>query len=318
MKQKAGRVVVALGGNAITQADETGTFEGQLRNVKTTCDQILKIIEKGYEVVITHGNGPQAGSLLIQQEEAARLVPPQPLDVVVAMTQGQIGYMFQQTLQNSLVERGVKKQVATVVTQVIVDRDDPDFSDPSKPVGPFYDERTAERLVKEKGYIIKRVRPTGEKSFRRVVPSPDPKEIVEAHLIRRLVEEGFIVIASGGGAVPVVSHNKGLEGIEAVVDKDLAGQRLATAVGADTFLILTDIDSVKLDFGEKTEREVRKMTVDEAETYMNEGHFLEGSMKPKVLACIRFLKKGGKRAAIGSLERGLEALLGEVGTAITQ
>jgi len=318
MKQKGGRVVVALGGNAITQADERGTFEGQLRNVKTTCDQILKIIEKGYEVVVTHGNGPQAGSLLIQQEEAARLVPPQPLDVVVAMTQGQIGYMFQQTLQNSLVERGMKKQVATVVTQVIVDRDDPDFSDPSKPVGPFYDERTAERLVKEKGYIIKRVRPTGEKSFRRVVPSPDPKEIVEAHLIRRLVEEGFIVIASGGGAIPVVSHNKGLEGIEAVVDKDLAGQRLATAVGADTFLILTDIDSVKLDFGEKTERGVRRMTVDEAETYMNEGHFLEGSMKPKVLACIRFLKKGGKRAAIGSLERGLEALLGEVGTAITQ
>ncbi|MFQ5951360.1 MAG: carbamate kinase [Candidatus Geothermarchaeales archaeon] len=317
MKQNAGRVVVALGGNAIKEADERGTVEEQLRNVKTTCDQIVKIIEQGYEAVITHGNGPQAGNLLIQQEEAVSLVPSQPLDVVVAMTQGQIGYMFQQTLRNTLGERGVKKQVVTVVTQVLVDRDDPDFSDPSKPVGPFYDEPTAERLAKEKGYVIKKVRPTGERSFRRVVPSPDPKEMVEAHVIRRLVDEGLIVIASGGGAVPIVSVDEGLRGIEAVVDKDLAGQHLATAVEADTLLILTDIDSVKLDFGKATEREVRRMTVEEAERYLNEGHFLEGSMKPKVLACIRFLKSGGRRAVIGSLDRGLEALRGEVGTLIT-
>jgi carbamate kinase len=277
----------------------------------------LKIIDEGHEVVITHGNGPQAGSLMIQQEEASHLVPPQPLDVIVAMTQGQIGYMFQQSLRNLLMKHGSRKQVATIATRVVVDRDDPDFSDPSKPVGPFYDEETVERLRREKGYVIKEVRPTGDRRFRRVVPSPDPKRIVEAEMIRNLVRDGFVVVACGGGGIPVVSSDDGLEGIEAVVDKDLAGQRLATAVRADIFLILTDIDTVRLDFGKVEESPIDRMSIAEAEVFMREGHFLEGSMKPKILSCIRFLNEGGERALISSLDQGLKALRGQAGTEIT-
>jgi len=311
------RVLVALGGNAIKKPDEIGTYEAQLRTVRQTAEQLAEMVARGYELVITHGNGPQVGDLLIQQEEGVRRgVPPQPLDVLNAMTQGQIGYMLQQSLQNALRARGIKKPVVTVVTQVLVRPDDPDFRDPSKPVGPFYTREEAERLAQEKGYAIKRVRPGHERAYRRVVPSPDPLAIVEGSAIKAMVDMGMIVIAAGGGGVPVVERGGRLEGVEAVIDKDLAGERLAEVVGADVLLILTDVRKVKLNYGQPDERDIDAMSVEEAKRYMAEGHFPRGSMGPKVEACIRFLEAGGELAIIAHLEDALEALEGRAGTRI--
>jgi len=306
-------VVIALGGNAIKRADEEGTAEQQFHNIEITCRHILEIIKMNYRVVITHGNGPQVGNLLIQQEEVNKLVPPQPLDVLGAMTQGQIGYMLQQTLINYLRRAELNIPVATVITQVLVNKDDPDFNDPSKPVGPFYTGQEAEKLVKDKGYIIKKVRPRS-KAYRRVVPSPDPIDIVEKDVIRMLVDSGVIVIASGGGGIPVVDEGVHLRGVEAVIDKDLAGERLAEIVNADIFLVLTDVEKVKLNFGKSDEKDLDRLTITEAEKYLEEGHFLPGSMKPKVIACIRFLKAGGEKAIITALDKAVEALEGKTGT----
>ncbi|MEM2896399.1 MAG: carbamate kinase [Candidatus Bathyarchaeia archaeon] len=310
-------IVVALGGNAIKQAHEKGTAEEQFENVKITCKHILEMIKRGYRVVITHGNGPQAGNLLIQQEEAKSLVPPQPLDIVGAMTQGQIGYMLQQTLINYLKEAGLSVPVVTVITQVLVDEKDPDFKDPSKPVGPFYTKEEAERLEREKGYVIKKVKPSGDRPYRRVVPSPDPIKTFEAEAVKQLVDSGIIVIASGGGGIPVMLDKNGrLQGLEAVIDKDLAGERLAEVVKPDIFLILTDVEKVKLNFGKQDEKELDEMSIEEAMRYLEEGHFLPGSMGPKVKACIRFLEFGGKKAIITSLDKAIEALEGKTGTLI--
>jgi carbamate kinase len=309
------RVVIALGGNAIKQPDERGTAEEQARNVATACRQIAEIIRRGYEVVLTHGNGPQVGNLAIQQEQAKDLVPPQPLVILGAMTQGQIGYLFQQGLRNELSDP--KRPIVTVVTQVLVDKDDPDFKDPHKPVGPFYDEEEARVLGEERGWVMKRVRPD-IKGWRRVVPSPNPIAIIEGEAVRRMVDDGMIVIASGGGGIPVIERDGRLEGVDAVIDKDLAGEILAEEVGADTFLILTDVECVKLDYGKPSERPIYRMTVDEAKRYLSEGHFLPGSMGPKVEACIRFIEHGGERAIIASLKDGVEALEGRAGTHITR
>jgi len=311
------KVLVALGGNAIKQVYERGTAEEQFRNIRETCKRILEMIKRGYRVVITHGNGPQAGNLLIQQEEGSSLVPPQPLDVVGAMTQGQIGYMLQQTLINYLKDAGLDLSVVTMVTQVLVDKNDPDFKDPSKPVGPFYAKQEAERLKKEKGYIIKKVKPTDEKAYRRVVPSPDPIAIIEKEAIRKMVDAGCVVITSGGGGIPVTLEKDGtLGGIEAVIDKDLAGERLAEVVDADIFLVLTDVEKVKLNYGKPNEKDLDEMTAAEAEKYYQEGHFLPGSMGPKILACTRFLKFGGKKAIITSLDKAIEGLEGKSGTIV--
>ena len=222
-------IVIALGGNAIKRAEEEGTAEQQLRNVKITCKHILEIIKRGYRVVITHGNGPQVGNLLIQQEEASKLVPPQPLDILGAMTQGQIGYMLQQTLINYLREEKLNIPVATIITQVLVDKDDPDFNNPTKPVGPFYTRKEAEKLIEEKGYIIKKVKP-GRKAYRRVVPSPDPIEIIEKDVIKMLVDAGFIVIASGGGGIPVIDQNGQLRGVEAVIDRKMSASTISASL----------------------------------------------------------------------------------------
>ncbi len=310
------RILIALGGNAIKQPNERGTYEEQMRNVNRTAREIVRLIKEGYQVVITHGNGPQVGALLIQQEEGVRRgIPPQPMHVCGAMTQGQIGYMLQQALINEMRRQGLSVPVATVITQVMVRKDDPDFKDPHKPVGPFYDEETARRLEREKGYIIKRVKPNGDRPYRRVVPSPDPIGPVEAEAVKRLVDAGVIVIASGGGGIPVVEDNGMLKGVDAVIDKDLAGERLAEVVKADIFMILTDVDRVKLNYGKPNEKDIERMTVSEAKKYMAEGHFLPGSMGPKVKACIRFIEEaGGKLAVIARLDQALEALKGEAGT----
>lgn len=311
------RVVIGLGGNAIKQPDEWGTAEEQMRNVSIACRQIAEVARRDYEVVLTHGNGPQVGNLSIQQEQAQHIVPPQPLSILGAMTQGQIGYMIQQALRIRLVDS--EKDIITVVTQVIVDKDDPDFEDPHKPVGPFYTREEAERLEVEKGWIFRKVHPNSTRPWRRVVPSPRPLGIVEGRAIKRMVEAGMIVIASGGGGIPVIVNDRGtLEGVDAVVDKDLAGEVLAEEVDADILLILTDVDSVKLDYGRPTERPIRQMNVSQARAYIVEGQFPPGSMGPKVEACIKFVKSGGERAIIASLERAVDALEGGAGTLITR
>jgi len=311
------RVVIALGGNAILQRGQRGTYEEQMENVKKTAKQIADIIERGYQVVITHGNGPQVGALLLHMDAGQQVygIPAQPMDVAGAMTQGQIGYMIQQALINELRERGIDKPVATIVTQTLVDKNDPAFQNPSKPVGPFYDEETAKKLAKEKGWVV--VEDSG-RGWRRVVPSPDPKRHIEAPVIQELVERDFIVIASGGGGVPVVEENGKLRGVEAVIDKDLAGERLAEEVKADIFMILTDVNGAAINFGKPDERWLGKVTVEELKKYYEEGHFKKGSMGPKVLAVIRFVEWGGERGIIAHLERAVEALEGRTGTQVVR
>ena len=312
-------VVIALGGNAIKQANEKGTAEEQFRNVAITCDQLVKMNALGYKLIITHGNGPQAGNLLIQQEEGKKLVPPQPLDVIGAMTQGQIGYMFQNILRNYFMNKGKDIPITTVVTQVLVNENDPDFDDPSKPVGPFYTKEVALELQKKKGYVVKQVKPQGEKTWRRVVPSPEPHTIVEADCIKALVAARAIIIASGGGGVPVKKNPDGtFSGIEAVIDKDKTGNVLAQSVDADIFLILTDVKNAFINYGKPNEKPLGKITVAEADKYYDEGHFLAGSMGPKMQAAIRFVKAGGDKAIITSLDHAVDALEGRTGTIITK
>jgi carbamate kinase len=310
-------LVVALGGNAIKQADERGTTEEQFHNVDVTTKQIAKIASAGYRLVITHGNGPQAGALLIQQEECDALVPAQTLAVCGAMTQGQIGWMMQNRLAFHLMVEGMDAAICTVVTQVQVSDQDPDFQDPSKPVGPFYTKEEALHLAEAKGYVVKEVKPGIERSWRRVVPSPEPVDIVESESINDLLNSGVIVIASGGGGIPVKKNGDGsYSGVEAVIDKDRAGFKLAQAVKADKFLILTDVEKVFLNFNKPEQRALDRLTVKEAESFAAEGHFLAGSMGPKIQAAVRFVKWSGKEAIITSLDKALEAVEGKTGTHI--
>lgn len=273
------------------------------------------MVESGkYKIVITHGNGPQVGNILLQNEAGKEVAAPMPLDVYGAESQGQIGYMIQQTLHNLLAANGRRDiPIATVVTQVVVNKNDTAFQNPSKPVGPFYAEAQAKELEKAKGY---HVREDAGRGWRRVVPSPDPIEIFEKEAIRQLVDARSIVIASGGGGIPVVKENARLVGVEAVIDKDLAGARLAEDVGATIFLILTDVNHVKLHYKTPQEKALSQMTVAEAKRYRAEGHFAKGSMEPKVRAAIRFIEAGGEKAVITSLDYVMEALAGKVGTTI--
>ncbi len=310
-------LVIALGGNAIKQAHEEGTTEEQFKNVDITAQQIAKIAKAGYKVVVTHGNGPQAGALLIQQEEAKDRVPPQTLAVCGAMTQGQIGWMMQNRIAHRLNEAGINIPVCTVVTQVVVSEDDPDFKDPSKPVGPFYTKEEALKLEEEKGYIVKEVKPGVEKGWRRVVPSPEPIKVVESESINTLIKNGVMVIASGGGGIPVKENPDGsLSGVDAVIDKDRAGFKLAQTVNAEKFLILTDVEKAYINFNKPNQKALDTITVAEAERYLEEGHFLMGSMGPKIQAAIRFAKWSNKEAIISSLDKALDAIEGKTGTHI--
>jgi carbamate kinase len=314
------RIVVAVGGNALERPEERGTYEEQLRNVRVACSELVQLLAEGHQLLITHGNGPQVGSLALQQEKARADLPAQPLHVLGAMTQGQIGYMIQQTLQNLAGRSRINKSIISIVTQVLVDRSDPAFKNPTKPIGPFYDLETSERLKAERGYVMAKVKPEGVRVYRRVVPSPEPIRIIEAEEIKRLFDEGgVVVIASGGGGIPVVKNGEEeLEGVDAVVDKDLAAEKLAEALVAEGLLILTDVDGVKLDYGTPKERSVRRLTVGEAKSYLQEGEFLAGSMKPKVQACIRFAEWGGKAAVIASLDKAVESMEGRAGTTFTK
>jgi len=312
-------IVIALGGNAIKQADEKGTAVEQRKNVATTCRQLVARLSKKYNMIITHGNGPQVGNLLIQQEAGVAEVPAQPMEIVGSMTQGQIGYMFQQTLQNMLWDEKIPLPVVSVVNQVLVSEDDPDYQDPSKPVGPFYTREEAEKIQAERPeYVIKEVKPEDvEKRFRRVVPSPEPIRNVEYIAIRKMVDDGMVVIASGGGGIPVVyDEDKHLRGTAAVIDKDKAGEVLATVVGADVFLVLTDVEHAKIKFGQPDEENVGLISYSKMKKLSEEGHFKAGSMGPKVLACLRFIEWGGQMAIITSLDKAIAALMGQSGTRI--
>jgi len=316
-------ILIALGGNAIKQANEKGTSEEQFRNCWKTTEHIAKIVknlEKEDRLVITHGNGPQVGNLMVQQKLSREVVPAHSMDVVGAMTQGQIGYMLQQTLMNHFKKMGIDVPVCTILNQVIVDKNDPEFigENASKPVGNFLTEEEAKEMKKNNpDYILKKVKPNGERSWRRTVPSPDPISNSEGKVIKTLVNAGVIVIASGGGGIPVLEDDEGnYKGIEAVIDKDLAGERLAEIVGADIFLVLTDIEKAKINYGKPDEKALGKITLQEAQNYFDEGHFLAGSMGPKVKACLRFLKNGGQKAIITSLDKALEAFEGQSGTII--
>lgn len=306
-------VVVALGGNAILQPRQVGTFEEQYQNVEESCKSIVHLLKNNHRVVVTHGNGPQVGNLLVQNEEASAVVPCMPLHCCVAMTQGQLGYMLQQALGNALSEMGLQRPVITLVTQVEVDGEDPAFGAPTKPVGPFYTPQRAYRLMTDRGYVMKE---DAGRGWRRVVPSPEPRRIVEVDLIRRLLESGAVIIASGGGGVPVVRTPEGrLKGVDAVIDKDLAAQQLAIDLGADLLMILTDVERVALNYGQVGQQWLDRVSVAEMRAYQAAGHFRAGSMGPKVEAAIRFVSSGrGRRAVIGALGSAQKILNGEAGT----
>lgn len=319
------RILIALGGNAIKQSNEKGTSEEQFKNCwKTTknISEIIKNLDQEDRLIITHGNGPQVGNLMVQQKLSTDSVPAHPMDVVGAMTQGQIGYMLQQTLINHLKKIGVEIPVCAIINQVLVDKNDPEFFDDnaSKPVGNFLTEEEAKEIKKNNpDYVFKKVKPNGEHCWRRTVPSPDPISNLEGVVIKKLVDTGVIVIASGGGGIPVLEDEEGnYKGIEAVIDKDLAGEKLAEIVDADIFLILTDVENAKINYGKANEKSLGKVTFEEVKQYFDEGHFLAGSMGPKVKACLRFLKNGGKKAIITSLDKALEAFKGESGTIIVK
>lgn len=311
MKQ---RIVVAFGGNAILKSKERGTAAEQRANVQVACEAVALMVEAGHHVIITHGNGPQVGAVLLQNELAQESVPMMPLDLCGAATQGQIGYMIQQSLANILRNKSLQRPVVSVVTQVLVSADDSAFQNPTKPIGSFYSSADAEQMMQDKGWAMVEDKARG--GWRRVVPSPDPLGIVERDAISALLESGAIVIASGGGGIPVVEKDSQYVGVEAVIDKDLAGERLASDVNADTLMILTDVPQAALHFNTPEQLNLGAISLAEAKLYFAEGHFKAGSMGPKVMAAIRFLDHGGKRSIITSLEVAAEALAGNAGTII--
>ncbi|MCX7780747.1 MAG: carbamate kinase [Negativicutes bacterium] len=307
-------IVLALGGNAITKAKEKGTRDEQWSNIQSTCRHIVELVKQGHRVIITHGNGPQVGNLLLKNEIAKDVVPPMPLDVCVSNTQGSLGYAISQTLGKYLADAGMDIPVAAIITQVVVNPDDPAFANPTKFIGPFFTETEAREIMAAKGHIMKE---DSGRGWRRVVPSPEPQEIVEAKTIKLLLDAGAIVVAAGGGGIPVVRTPQGLKGVEAVIDKDMAGQLLASQVGADAFFLLTEVERVCIHFGKPEQRELTHMTVAEARAYQAEGHFPPGSMGPKVEAAIRFACSAlGRQAFIVALEKANLAFSGESGTLI--
>jgi len=309
------RVVIALGGNAIIKNYQRGTVYEQFANTRDSLKDIPGIINEGHDLVITHGNGPQVGNILIRVEEAIEEAYELPLGVCVAESQGEMGYMIAQTLKNFFTLNGIDREVVAVLTQVIVDPDHPATFNPTKPIGPFLDEEGTEGL-KERG--IPFIEDAG-RGYRRVVPSPIPLEIVEAPVIKLLLEAGNLVVAVGGGGVPVYyDHRNCLEGVDAVVDKDLASEVLAAALGADDFIILTDVDKVCINFRKPNQTELDRLTVAEAREFLEEGHFPAGSMGPKIRAAIKFLEEdGGKRVVITSDQKLGAAFHGKAGTIIT-
>ncbi len=308
-------VLLSLGGNAILPGRGAGTIEQQIRVTHESMLHVADLLDAGTRVILSHGNGPIVGNILLRNDMAKDRVPPMPLDVCGADSQGGIGYMIQQTLQNILIQRGSPKSVATIITQVVVRADDPAFGNPTKPIGPFYSEEEARNLTREKGWSM--VEDSG-RGMRRVVPSPAPVRIVEEAALRSLMDAGHIVVAAGGGGIPVIEADGRLKGVEAVIDKDFASIKLALATGADTVINVTAIDQVLLDFGLATQRPLPCMTVSEARDYLAEGQFPPGSMGPKIRAAVEFLEAGGREVIITSPPCIREALEGRKGTRVVR
>jgi carbamate kinase len=314
MKQRL--ALIAFGGNALLPDNRHGRQEDQERNAQKAAELMVHIVRKGYELIIVHGNGPQVGNLLLQQEEAAARVPPYSLDVCDAMTEGSMGFMLERSITNELRRCSLDKEVASLVTQVVVDRDDPAFLHPTKPVGPFYSPERAETLGREKGWTM--VEDAG-RGWRKVVASPKPIDVVPKWVISDLVRAGRIVVAAGGGGIPVILNANGFfEGVEAVIDKDYAASLLAREVKVDLFIILTAIERVCLDFGRPTQREAPVLTVDEARLNLAEGQFPPGSMGPKIQAAIDYIEAGGEEVLITKDSHLKAALLHRSGTRIVR
>lgn len=309
------KLVIALGGNALQSGNAAPTAEAQLEVVRRTAEQLAEISRRGYEMAIVHGNGPQVGRILLSSEAAKDVVPPMPFDVCGAMSQGYIGYHIQQALRYALAARDRNYPVVALTTQVIVDRNDPAFQTPTKPIGPFYSQEEARRLEQEKGYTM---REDAGRGWRRVVPSPLPRRIVEIGAVRLLWDHA-IVITCGGGGIPVVERPDGtLEGVAAVIDKDFAAELLAEEVDADALLILTEVERVAIRFGTPSQEDLGHLSLAEAARYAAEGQFGVGSMLPKVEAAMKFVRANpGRRAIITSLDKCLDALDGKTGTVLT-
>jgi len=307
------RVVIALGGNALSPSGSTGDVREMRSAIESTAETLVDVVAQGAELVLTHGNGPQVGRILLQQEYASAYVPAMPMDVCGAESQGQIGYLLCAALDSALARRGLETRALCVVTQVVVDGRDPAFRRPTKPVGPSYDRPEAQRIAHETGYVF-RIMPDGR--WRRVVPSPAPDRIVEAEVLRGVVDAGYVVIAGGGGGVPVVDLDGVLHGVEAVIDKDSTGSLLATLLGADQFVILTEVAQVQTGFGTPQARELTHLSVAEANRLLDAGEFPEGSMGPKVRAGVDFVVRGGARAVIGALSEAHDVVFGSAGTVI--
>jgi carbamate kinase len=308
------RAVIALGGNALIKKGQKGTIYEQFVNTRESCRSIVQMIQADWDVVITHGNGPQVGALVLQNQAAKDITPEMPLGICVAESEGLIGYMVQQCLSNALKREHITNPVIALITQVIVDPNDPSLAHPSKPIGPYYKEEEALQMLKQGAAMTHLPR-----GWRMVVPSPDPIRIVEGEIIRKMLDDGIIVIASGGCGMPVIEKEGwGLDGLEAVVDKDLAAERLAEAIHAQVLLILTDVEKVYLKYNTPAQHPLDHVTFKELREHYVNGEFPEGSMGPKILAALRFIEYGGEQVIISNIEQGWEALQGKTGTHITK
>lgn len=312
-------VVVALGGNAISRPQEDGNVDQQFSNSRATAKALADLIEQGHHLVITHGNGPQIGNFLLRNEAAAGAIYPLPMEVAVAHVQGGMGFMISQTLTNELNARGYDRMVTAIVTTVRVDGDDPSFRNPTKPIGRALPKEDAERFARAEGWAIKEVSPG---KFRRVVASPIPRHIMEIKTIRRCVAAGDLVVVCGGGGVPVVQDPvHGLRGVRAVIDKDLASALIAAELNAHMMMILTNVDRVSIDYGKPTQQTLERMTLAQAQRFMDEGQFPAGSMGPKIQGAINFLqasRNGDASVIIGPLHHAIDAVAGRIGTRITK
>lgn len=308
--------VIAFGGNAILKATQRGTQEEQIRNADEACDLMAQIVQRGYDLVIVHGNGPQVGNVLIQMEEAVTKVAPFSLDVSVAVTEGSMGYMLERSLRNQFRKRHLQKQVACLITQVMVDPRDPAFENPSKPIGPFFTAFRAAALKKEKKWPM--VEDSG-RGYRRVVASPLPQRIINVDIIRALLQHGVCIIAAGGGGIPAYydAHDN-IKGVEAVIDKDYTSSLLASELKADLFVVLTNVDSVSINFGKKSQKNLVKVRMKEIKRYFDKGHFPPGSMGPKIKAAISYIENGGREVLITSARELPRALRGKAGTRIVR
>lgn len=312
----AGRklAVVAFGGNALLRPEDRGTQEEQIARAKQAARWLAEIVRQGYEMLVVHGNGPQVGNILVQNEEASTKIPPQTLDVCVAQTEGSMGFLLQQAIRNRLETIGQPAEVATVLTEVEVDPNDPAFKKPTKPIGPFFTRYRAEALERDLGWTM---REDAGRGWRHVVPSPRPLHILNIKTIKRMLESAAVVIAAGGGGIPVVrGRDSQWRGVEAVIDKDFASALLAAELEADLYIVLTGVPKVAIDFGKPTERFVERLTVTDAQRYMQEGQFPAGSMGPKIEAAIQFVKASGREVLITDVDHLREALAGSEGTRI--